>query len=124
METVQSYFEQLRDTPPRGPGCSKVNINCGRRSLHSVSPKANEICRPSKGGTVSTSKFEPLPRFDIFRTETEGVLWLESATTLESAKARVEQIAGRSPGEYLLLNQVTGDKVIFRPGLSDIPTSN
>jgi hypothetical protein len=73
---------------------------------------------------VSTSKFEPLPRFDIFRTETEGVLWLESATTLESAKARVEQIAGRSPGEYLLLNQVTGDKVIFRPGLSDIPTSN
>jgi len=73
---------------------------------------------------VSTSKFEPLPRFDIFRTETEGVLWLESATTLESAKARVEQIAGRSPGEYLLLNQVTGDKVIFRPGLGDIPTSN
>jgi hypothetical protein len=39
----------------------------------------------------------------IFRIETEGVLWLESAATLEGAV--------RSPGEYLLLNQVTGNKL-------------
>jgi hypothetical protein len=46
------------------------------------------------------------PPFDIFHPETSGsVLWLESTATLADARARVQQIAVRSPGEYLLLNQ-------------------
>lgn len=53
--------------------------------------------------------------FDIFRAETNGgVLWIESATTLEDAKARVQELAMRSPGEYLLLNQKTGNKLVIR----------
>ena len=53
--------------------------------------------------------------FDIFRTEINGgVLWIESAATLEDAKARVQELGMRSPGEYLLLNQEKGDKLVIR----------
>jgi hypothetical protein len=52
--------------------------------------------------------------FDIFRIETNGgVLWIESAATLENAKARVQELGMRSPGEYLLLNQETGNKLVI-----------
>jgi hypothetical protein len=64
---------------------------------------------------MSASKYQPLPPFDIFRTDPEGVLWIRSAATLESAKECVQQLAMRSPGEYLLLNQVTGDKLTIKP---------
>ena len=53
--------------------------------------------------------------FDIFRTETNGgVLWIESAATLQDARARVQELGMRSPGEYLLLNQETGNKLVIR----------
>jgi hypothetical protein len=53
--------------------------------------------------------------FDIFQAETDGcVLWLESAATLEQAKARVQELAVHAPGEYLLLNQETGSKLAIR----------
>jgi hypothetical protein len=53
--------------------------------------------------------------FDIFRTETNGgVLWIESAATLQDARARVQELGMRSPGEYLLLNQETGNKLVVR----------
>ena len=52
--------------------------------------------------------------FDIFQAETDGcVLWLESAATLEQAKARVQELAVNAPGEYLLLNQETGSKLVI-----------
>lgn len=50
---------------------------------------------------------------DVFRLETGGVLWLESAATLESAKARVQELAVYSPGEYLVVDQKTGDKHVI-----------
>jgi hypothetical protein len=47
---------------------------------------------------------------DIFRAETNGgVLWTQSAASLEDAKARVQELGMRSPGEYILLNQETGN---------------
>ena len=53
--------------------------------------------------------------FDIFQSESNGsVLWLESAATLEDAKARIQQLALRSPGEYLLVNQDTGNKLVIK----------
>jgi hypothetical protein len=53
--------------------------------------------------------------FDIFQAESDGsVLWLESAATLEDAKARIQQLAVRSPGEYLLVNQETGNKLVIK----------
>ncbi len=52
---------------------------------------------------------------DIFRVETSGVLWVESAATMEDAKARVQELAVRSPAEYILLDQKTGDKLVIKP---------
>jgi hypothetical protein len=50
--------------------------------------------------------------FDIFEAEIGGtVVWLGSAITLEDAKARIEKVAVRTSGEYLVLNQRTGNKL-------------
>jgi hypothetical protein len=51
---------------------------------------------------------------DIFRLETSGVLWVESAATLEDAKARVQELAVGSPAEYLLLDHHTGNKIVVK----------
>lgn len=52
--------------------------------------------------------------FDIFRVENNGVRWLEAVANLEEAKSRVQQIAATAPGEFLLLNQCTGDKIFMK----------
>jgi hypothetical protein len=53
--------------------------------------------------------------FDIFLTEAGGSLrWLEAAETLEAAKARVQELALCSPGEYVLLDQRTGNKIVIK----------
>jgi hypothetical protein len=52
-------------------------------------------------------------RFDIFRIETNGgVRWHQSAETLDEAKAQIQQLAALSPGQFLVLNQETGNKLI------------
>ncbi len=44
--------------------------------------------------------------FYIFRVDAGGtVVWLQSEATLEAAKARAEQFADSSPGDYLVLNR-------------------
>jgi hypothetical protein len=53
---------------------------------------------------------------DIFRIEHLGVRWLESAATLEDAKARIQQFAERHSGQYLVVNQLTGNKFVFTAG--------
>jgi hypothetical protein len=50
---------------------------------------------------------------DIFRVERNGVLWMESAATLEEAKARIQQFAAHQPGEYVVLDHLTGNKIVF-----------
>jgi hypothetical protein len=53
--------------------------------------------------------------FDIFRAESNGsVLWIGSAANAAEAKARVQELGMRSPGDYLLLNQKTGNKLVIR----------
>ncbi len=53
-------------------------------------------------------------RFDLFQMEANGgVRWCESAATLEQAKARLQQLAALTPGQYLVLNQGTGAKLVF-----------
>lgn len=53
-------------------------------------------------------------RFDLFQMEADGgVRWCESAATLEEAKARLQQLAALTPGQYLVLNQGTGAKLVF-----------
>ena len=44
--------------------------------------------------------------FDIVRKENEGkLLWLEDAPDLESAKARIEELASFWPGEFEVMDQ-------------------
>ena len=50
------------------------------------------------------------PMADIFRVEGTGVRWLETASAVEHAKARVQELGASSPGEYLILDQQTGTK--------------
>ena len=53
--------------------------------------------------------------FDIFQLVRAGVRWLESAESLDYAKRRIHELAVSSPGEYLLLDQETGTKVVIKP---------
>ena len=57
--------------------------------------------------------FHPL---DIFKTDPDGsVLWRGAVETVEAAKARIQKLALSSPGEYLILNQKTGQRVLVAP---------
>ena len=54
--------------------------------------------------------------FDIFQAEGNGsVRWIGSAETLAEDRARIQQQSGSSAGEFLLLNQETGTKVVIKP---------
>jgi hypothetical protein len=56
-----------------------------------------------------------IPPYDIFMVETTGSRWIEAAATLEGAKARVQQLGALSQGEYLIMSQKTGNKLVIRP---------
>jgi hypothetical protein len=59
-----------------------------------------------------------VPSLDIFRIESGGVLWCETAATIETAKARIQKLGLSSPGSYLILNQSTGQRIPVMPGSS------
>jgi hypothetical protein len=60
--------------------------------------------------------FHPL---DIFKTDPDGhVLWLGGAESFVAAKRRIEELARSSPGEYLIVDQITGHKVCVMLGVS------
>jgi hypothetical protein len=53
--------------------------------------------------------FSPL---DIFKTDSDGgVLWRGAAEDFVSAKRCIEKLALSAPGEYLILNQRTGQRM-------------
>jgi len=49
-------------------------------------------------------------RFNVFRIEGNGLRWLESASSLTAATARVRELAVYSLRDYLVLDQRTGEK--------------
>ena len=51
-----------------------------------------------------------IPQFDIFRKKGEYV-WLEATMTLDDAEARVQELGAAEPGEYLIFNEKTGDRI-------------
>src|ERR1700730_3070755 len=68
--------------------------------------------RLGKGGNM----FYPL---DIFKVFAGGdVLWRGAAENLVAAKARIKTFAVSSPGEYLVLDQHTGQSVRIKPDVS------
>ena len=56
-----------------------------------------------------------VPPFDIFKVEGAELRWMEAAADLERAKARVTLLSASSPGEYLILNQKTGQRISIKP---------
>jgi hypothetical protein len=55
------------------------------------------------------------PSLDIFKIDSGGVLWRGAAESIDAAKARIQKLALSSPGEYLILNQNTGDRIRVTP---------
>jgi hypothetical protein len=55
---------------------------------------------------------EPL---DIFIKIDNGTyVWKASVGNLQAAKSMVEQLATASPGEYIIFNQETNDKIVVK----------
>jgi hypothetical protein len=55
-----------------------------------------------------------IPPFDIFKLESGELRWMELAADMERAKARVKILATSSPGEYIIANQQTGEKISIK----------
>jgi len=65
-----------------------------------------------------------VPQFNVFRVEENGLRWVESASSLATATARVRELAAHSLGEYLVVDQRTGEKyAIAADGVADPPAS-
>jgi len=56
-----------------------------------------------------------IPRFNIFKVENEGPRRMEAAADMARAQARVKLLATSAPGEYIIANQKTGEKISIRP---------
>lgn len=55
-----------------------------------------------------------LHAFDIFRVDSGGgVLWQGTQENFIRAKTHVQEVAVSSPGQYIILNQRTGEKVVL-----------
>ncbi len=59
---------------------------------------------------------------DIFQVEATGVCWVETAPNIEHAKARVKELAAKLPGEYVVLDQKTGHKIVIKSDDVDDPS--
>jgi hypothetical protein len=61
-----------------------------------------------------------IPPLDIFKVDSSGaVAWIEAASELEAARARVQQLMAVSPCEYLVFSQQTGHEIAIKPVSGD-----
>lgn len=58
------------------------------------------------------------PRYDIFQKVDGHIRWIETATILDDAKARVKQLATTSTGQYFIFDAVNVD-FIWEPIASE-----
>jgi hypothetical protein len=52
-----------------------------------------------------------IPAYDIFKNEKLGPLWIEAIHDIPTAKARIEELARQTQGEYLVIDQRRGQIV-------------
>ena len=52
-----------------------------------------------------------IPQYDIFRLKKGEFVWLEATMTLDDAEARVQELGAAEPGEYLIFNEKTCDRI-------------
>jgi hypothetical protein len=58
----------------------------------------------------------PAP-FDIFKQQPDGRdYWVEAAQDLESAKERAQVLAETFPGQYVIVDNTTGEKISIGSG--------
>jgi hypothetical protein len=53
-----------------------------------------------------------VPRFDLFRMQDGDPIWVSAIDEREDAQTRIEELMSESPGEFVLLDRVTGQKVV------------
>jgi hypothetical protein len=49
----------------------------------------------------------------------ELTFWKAAADSFELAKSTVQRLAASSPGEYMIFNQATGNKIAVKDGLPE-----
>ena len=60
-------------------------------------------------------------QFHIFKVERDGsVRLIEEASDVERARARVKKLAAFSPGEYIIDNQQTGERICIKSPVKQI----
>jgi len=58
----------------------------------------------------------PAP-FDIFKQQPDGnAYWVEAAQDFETAKARALHLAEHFPGQYVIVDNMTGEKLFIGLG--------
>jgi hypothetical protein len=96
-----------------------VVIEIMERQIHQRAA-AQAAIRPSEnrelsftGNAVSNERgyMKAHTPIDIFRIEPKGVLWLESTVSVDEARARIQLLGAQKPGQYVVLNQTTGNKL-------------
>lgn len=50
--------------------------------------------------------------FDLFCTTAEGTQWVATFLDIDVAKPNVELLAVHVPGEYFIVDQISGDKLL------------
>lgn len=56
------------------------------------------------------------PPFDIFKVAEDGVpLRIQTISTLDAAKARIQELAEFWPAEYLISSRETGARISIKP---------
>jgi hypothetical protein len=57
--------------------------------------------------------------FDIFKLDPDGnAHWVEAAQDLEAAKVRVSSLAQVFPGEYAIVDNATGEKLLIKSNVN------
>ncbi len=56
------------------------------------------------------------PSFDVFKLDSNGqVMWKGFGESFTAAKATTHKLMVATPGEYLIVDQSTGQKVVMTP---------
>jgi CheY-like chemotaxis protein len=90
----------------------------GGKDFGPLSQKGQVVTSPNWYKGVSKTRetsgmFNPL---DIFSTEPDGtLLWRGAVESFAAAQRHIERLAFLSPGEYIILNQATGNKISIQP---------
>jgi hypothetical protein len=62
--------------------------------------------------------------FDIFQTESDGVLlWRGSATSTDGAMDSVREFAKRSPGDYMIINLLNRKRFVIKSDGADLSSA-